>query len=41
MIMHPDLMSLSVSFRNDFVSASADNIKKFSLPKGEFCHNML
>ncbi|AEE75848.1 unnamed protein product [Arabidopsis thaliana] len=26
---------------NDFVSASADNIKKFSLPKGEFCHNML
>ncbi|CAN8259089.1 unnamed protein product [Cochlearia groenlandica] len=26
---------------NAFVSASADNIKKFSLPKGEFCHNML
>lgn len=24
-----------------FASASADNIKKFSLPKGEFCHNML
>ncbi|KAL0690877.1 hypothetical protein Bca4012_090556 [Brassica carinata] len=26
---------------NAFVSASADNIKKFSLPKGEFRHNML
>ncbi|KAL1223679.1 Protein pleiotropic regulator PRL2 [Cardamine amara subsp. amara] len=26
---------------NAFVSASPDNIKKFSLPKGEFCHNML
>ncbi|XP_060218662.1 protein pleiotropic regulatory locus 1 [Lycium barbarum] len=24
-----------------FASASADNIKKFSLPKGEFMHNML
>ncbi|KAG2548297.1 hypothetical protein PVAP13_9KG159200 [Panicum virgatum] len=24
-----------------FASASADNIKKFSLPKGEFLHNML
>ncbi|KAF3456238.1 hypothetical protein FNV43_RR00888 [Rhamnella rubrinervis] len=24
-----------------FASASADNIKKFNLPKGEFCHNML
>ncbi|GAU50184.1 hypothetical protein TSUD_408770 [Trifolium subterraneum] len=24
-----------------FASASADNIKKFTLPKGEFCHNML
>ncbi|KAL3630724.1 Prolactin-2C3 [Castilleja foliolosa] len=24
-----------------FVSASADNIKKFKLPKGEFMHNML
>ena len=28
-------------FRNCFASASADNIKKFNLPKGEFCHNML
>ncbi|CAA7028982.1 unnamed protein product [Microthlaspi erraticum] len=26
---------------NAFVSASADNIKKFSLPRGELCHNML
>ncbi|CAH8306081.1 unnamed protein product [Eruca vesicaria subsp. sativa] len=26
---------------NAFASASADNTKKFSLPKGEFCHNML
>jgi pleiotropic regulator 1 len=24
-----------------FASASADNIKKFGLPEGEFCHNML
>uniref|UniRef100_A0A804K4X5 Uncharacterized protein n=2 Tax=Musa TaxID=4640 RepID=A0A804K4X5_MUSAM len=24
-----------------FASASADNIKKFNLPKGEFLHNML
>ncbi|CAO2034198.1 unnamed protein product [Urochloa humidicola] len=24
-----------------FASASADNMKKFSLPKGEFLHNML
>ncbi|KAK9665698.1 hypothetical protein RND81_14G129500 [Saponaria officinalis] len=27
--------------QNMFASASADNIKKFSLPKGEFMHNML
>ena len=27
--------------RNLFASASADNIKKFTLPKGEFMHNML
>ncbi|XP_033131286.1 protein pleiotropic regulatory locus 1-like [Brassica rapa] len=27
--------------RNAFASASANNTKKFSLPKGEFCHNML
>jgi hypothetical protein len=27
--------------RQAFASASADNIKKFTLPKGEFCHNML
>ncbi|KAH9606699.1 hypothetical protein KSS87_003644 [Heliosperma pusillum] len=27
--------------QNVFASASADNIKKFSLPKGEFMHNML
>lgn len=27
--------------RNCFASASADNIKKFSLPRGEFLHNML
>ncbi|KAG6731769.1 hypothetical protein I3842_01G146100 [Carya illinoinensis] len=26
---------------NCFASASADNIKKFNLPKGEFLHNML
>ncbi|KAL9667712.1 hypothetical protein QQ045_002076 [Rhodiola kirilowii] len=26
---------------NCFVSASADNIKKFNLPQGEFMHNML
>ncbi|XP_042958341.1 protein pleiotropic regulatory locus 1-like isoform X2 [Carya illinoinensis] len=26
---------------NCFTSASADNIKKFNLPKGEFLHNML
>lgn len=26
---------------NMFASASADNIKKFTLPKGEFMHNML
>ncbi|MBA0681592.1 hypothetical protein Goari_023387 [Gossypium aridum] len=26
---------------HSFASASADNIKKFSLPKGEFLHNML
>ncbi|KNA19915.1 hypothetical protein SOVF_057280 [Spinacia oleracea] len=26
---------------NMFASASADNIKKFALPKGEFMHNML
>ncbi|THG05894.1 hypothetical protein TEA_022222 [Camellia sinensis var. sinensis] len=26
---------------NCFASASADNIKKFNLPKGEFMHNML
>ncbi|KAJ7955121.1 protein pleiotropic regulatory locus 1 [Quillaja saponaria] len=26
---------------NCFASASADNIKKFNLPKGEFVHNML
>lgn len=26
---------------NSFASASADNIKKFNLPKGEFLHNML
>ncbi|KAJ8766281.1 hypothetical protein K2173_022340 [Erythroxylum novogranatense] len=26
---------------NCFASASADNIKKFSLPKGDFLHNML
>jgi pleiotropic regulator 1 len=24
-----------------FASASTDNIKKFTLPKGQFCHNML
>ncbi|MCI30954.1 protein pleiotropic regulatory locus 1-like, partial [Trifolium medium] len=24
-----------------FASASADNIKKFTLPNGEFCHDML
>ena len=28
-------------FRNCFASASADNIKKFNLPRGEFLHNML
>lgn len=27
--------------RQTFASASADNIKKFNLPKGEFLHNML
>ena len=27
--------------RKTFVSASADNMKKFKLPKGEFMHNML
>ncbi|XP_028094166.1 protein pleiotropic regulatory locus 1-like [Camellia sinensis] len=26
---------------NCFASASADNIKKFNLPKGEFMHNIL
>ncbi|XP_058069761.1 protein pleiotropic regulatory locus 1-like [Magnolia sinica] len=26
---------------NSFASASADNIKKFNLPRGEFLHNML
>ncbi|KAG0574283.1 hypothetical protein KC19_VG250400 [Ceratodon purpureus] len=31
--MHP--------FEHTFTSASADNIKKFRLPKGEFLHNML
>ncbi|BBN14188.1 pleiotropic regulator 1 [Marchantia polymorpha subsp. ruderalis] len=31
--MHP--------FEHTFASASADNIKKFRLPKGEFLHNML
>uniref|UniRef100_A0A0C9RGT4 TSA: Wollemia nobilis Ref_Wollemi_Transcript_25597_1948 transcribed RNA sequence n=1 Tax=Wollemia nobilis TaxID=56998 RepID=A0A0C9RGT4_9CONI len=31
--MHP--------FEHTFASASADNIKKFKLPKGEFLHNML
>eukprot|EP00250_Pteridium_aquilinum_P017531 c23676_g1_i1 orf=559-2007(-) len=31
--MHP--------FEHSFASASADNIKKFRLPKGEFLHNML
>jgi len=30
-----------VGCRQSFASASADNIKKFSLPKGEFFHNML
>ncbi|KAH7441245.1 hypothetical protein KP509_03G030600 [Ceratopteris richardii] len=28
-------------FERSFTSASADNIKKFKLPKGEFLHNML
>ncbi|GLJ44330.1 hypothetical protein SUGI_0928230 [Cryptomeria japonica] len=28
-------------FEHNFASASADNIKKFKLPKGEFLHNML
>eukprot|EP00252_Welwitschia_mirabilis_P025246 TRINITY_DN7802_c0_g1_i1.p1 TRINITY_DN7802_c0_g1~~TRINITY_DN7802_c0_g1_i1.p1 ORF type:complete len:492 (-),score=86.44 TRINITY_DN7802_c0_g1_i1:258-1733(-) len=28
-------------FEHTFASASADNIKKFKLPKGEFLHNML
>ncbi|KAJ7539472.1 hypothetical protein O6H91_11G094800 [Diphasiastrum complanatum] len=28
-------------FEHTFASASADNIKKFRLPKGEFLHNML
>ncbi|CAI5532372.1 unnamed protein product [Closterium sp. Naga37s-1] len=28
-------------FEKTFVSASADNIKKYKLPKGEFLHNML
>ncbi|KAI3818566.1 hypothetical protein L1987_12376 [Smallanthus sonchifolius] len=27
--------------KDSFASASADNIKKFSLPRGEFLHNML
>lgn len=27
--------------RHSFASASADNIKKFNLPRGEFVHNML
>eukprot|EP00850_Spirogloea_muscicola_P002860 SM000011S19038 [mRNA] locus=s11:580984:585037:+ [translate_table: standard] len=31
--MHP--------FEHTFASASADNVKKFRLPKGEFLHNML
>ncbi|MCO5560892.1 hypothetical protein L7F22_014512 [Adiantum nelumboides] len=31
--MHP--------FESSFASASADNIKKFKLPKGDFLHNML
>eukprot|EP00899_Mesostigma_viride_P003770 jgi/Mesvir1/13394/Mv25620-RA.2 len=33
MAMHPHEMT--------FASASADNIKKFKLPRGEFLHNML
>ncbi|MFS7960046.1 putative WD40/YVTN repeat-like-containing domain superfamily [Helianthus anomalus] len=27
--------------KGSFASTSADNIKKFSLPRGEFLHNML
>ncbi|KAE9594232.1 putative transcription factor WD40-like family [Lupinus albus] len=38
---HIFLCLLFVGFRQAFASASADNIKKFNLPKGEFCHNML
>ncbi len=33
MALHP--------FEHAFGSASADNIKKFALPKGEFLHNTL
>lgn len=35
------LFSFFVTCRQSFASASADNVKKFNLPKGEFVHNML